>query len=183
LLHAAHIMTNAAFLTEYYEIYPFGDDRVRHARPLSTKRLAIRLECLYNSADDGVIDPTSEYFRMLPSIDPVDISELAPHYYITSLPMDLQSHVLWWLDHHHFPIAQVIHLNTQNGDDDTTDTWISELTDLVELLDVNVFVDECENVFYALCDETATFCYLLDRPHNAHVRAGHKRLHSFKNLL
>ena len=27
LLHAAHIMCNAAFLTEYYKIYPQGDDR------------------------------------------------------------------------------------------------------------------------------------------------------------
>jgi hypothetical protein len=27
LLHAAHVMCNAAFLTEYYTIFPQGDDR------------------------------------------------------------------------------------------------------------------------------------------------------------
>lgn len=27
LLHSAHIMCNAAFLTEYYKIYPQGDNR------------------------------------------------------------------------------------------------------------------------------------------------------------
>ena len=27
LLHSAHVMCNAAFLTEYYKIYPQGDDR------------------------------------------------------------------------------------------------------------------------------------------------------------
>ena len=27
LLHSAHIMCNAAFITEYYKIYPEGDDR------------------------------------------------------------------------------------------------------------------------------------------------------------
>lgn len=27
LLHSAHLMCNAAFLTEYYSIYPQGDDR------------------------------------------------------------------------------------------------------------------------------------------------------------
>jgi hypothetical protein len=27
LLHAAHLMCNAAFLTEYYKIHPMGDDR------------------------------------------------------------------------------------------------------------------------------------------------------------
>jgi hypothetical protein len=27
LLHMAHVMTNAAFLIEYYKIYPQGDDR------------------------------------------------------------------------------------------------------------------------------------------------------------
>lgn len=28
LLHSAHLMCNAAFLTEYYKIYPQGDDRI-----------------------------------------------------------------------------------------------------------------------------------------------------------
>jgi hypothetical protein len=32
ILHSAHIMCNAAFLTEYYNIYPQGDDRqLKHA--------------------------------------------------------------------------------------------------------------------------------------------------------
>ena len=30
LLHSAHVMCNAAFLTEYYKIHPQGDDRVQN---------------------------------------------------------------------------------------------------------------------------------------------------------
>lgn len=31
LHHSAHVMCNAAFLTEYYQIHPQGDDRFRHS--------------------------------------------------------------------------------------------------------------------------------------------------------
>ncbi len=40
ILHSAHVMCNAAFLTEYYKIYPEGDDRP--SQTTYSKSLVIR---------------------------------------------------------------------------------------------------------------------------------------------
>lgn len=42
LLHTAHIMANASFLTEYYKIYPQGDDR--HIRYLNAPRIGLDID-------------------------------------------------------------------------------------------------------------------------------------------
>ena len=42
LLHSAHVMCNAAFLTEYYKIFPQGDDRPH--RYLNTPKIGLDID-------------------------------------------------------------------------------------------------------------------------------------------
>ncbi len=51
LLHTAHIMCNAGFLSEYYKIYPQGDDRLHHY--LSTPRVCLDADIIVPSKDLG----------------------------------------------------------------------------------------------------------------------------------
>ena len=133
LLHAAHVMCNAAFLTEYYKIYPQGDDRPH--KYLNRAMIGLDVDeviCDFTSGWSKIhkVDerPTSWnydrqmgarfrkmkasgklnsfYLNLKPKIKPEDIP-FEPCCYVTSRPVD-SSITVEWLDKHKFPGSPVI---------------------------------------------------------------------------
>lgn len=189
----AKVMTNAAFLTEYYRIYPQGDDRQHQYLKLPKIGLDI---------DDVLADfipefakrfnlpiPTawawtynkSECFKQIqgkeldefllalpPKIDPSTIP-FEPHCYITARnsPKEITEK---WLEMHGFPCAPVISV----GHDQSK-------VDVARGSGIDVFVDDRFDTFVEL--NNAGICtYLFDCTHNQRYDVGSKRIYSLNDL-
>lgn len=127
LLHTAHIMCNAGFLTEYYKIYPQGDDRPH--KYLKTPKIGLDIDEVladwvghwtkYHGQEvpkRGILTEIlvkkfellkdDEFWVSIPvKTNPADI-HFEPHCYITSRSIPKQ----WteeWLDKNGFPTMPV----------------------------------------------------------------------------
>ena len=192
LLHSAHIMCNSAFITEYYKIYPQGDDRphryllqnkigldidevladfvgaIIKRFPDKVKQRSIYWndatlhECLSQVKDD-------EDFWL--SIEPT-IKELPfePHCYITSRsisPIITQK----WLDMNGFPHAPLYALVSGQSK-----------VEAAKESGCDVFVDDSYEHFVDL-NRNGIFCYLFDAPHNRRYDVGFRRIKSLNELV
>lgn len=191
LLHSAHVMCNAGFLTEYYKTYPQGDDRPHNY--LSRSKVGLDVDevladwvghwCKYFDLDiptawnfDRDIGAkfkelkNNELFWMtLPrKIDPKDIP-FEPHCYITSRSVP-QEWTEQWLDKMGFPTAPVY----------TVGLGESKI-DIAKKSGIDIFVDDRFENFVEL-NNAGICCYLFDAPHNQRYDVGHKRIYSLKEL-
>lgn len=194
-LHSAHIMCNAMFLTEYYKIYPQGDDRPHNY--LRTPKIGLDVdEVIANwvgawqerfdlpepqswSFDYDIFDRFNKmnnagelisfYKSLKPRIDPSDIP-FEPHCYITSRPVP--SHVTrWWIENNGFPTSPVHSV----GIDESK-------VDVAKKAGVDIFVDDCFKNFVEL--NNAGICtFLWDAPHNQRYDVGFKRIKSLGELV
>lgn len=196
LLHMAHVMCNAGFLTEYYKIYPQGDDRPHTYLDIPKIGLDIdEVLCDWLGAWRelwGIKDaPTSWYFdrqilkrfedmkkdgtlddfylQLKPLIKGEDIP-FEPHCYITSRPVPTEISELW-LDMNGFPSRPVY----------TTSSEKSKV-DLAKEAGVEIFVDDSFSNFESL-NKAGICCYLYDTPHNQRYDVGHKRIKSLNELI
>lgn len=195
LLHSAHVMCNAAFLTEYYKIYPQGDDRPHSY--LSNLKIGLdidevicdwlgawrkywNIENVPNSwyfdrdiafrftdlEKRGMLDDF--YLSLEPLIDPKDIP-FEPYCYITSRPV--ASHITEkWLDVHGFPASKVY-----------TVPMGKSKVEIAKESGVDIFIDDKFENFVEL-NKAGICCYLYDTPHNQRYDVGHKRIKSLKDL-
>ena len=193
LLHSAHVMCNAAFLTQYYKTYPQGDDRAHTY--LNRSRIALDI-------DDVICDwvrpwcalhempnPTSwqfdraishkfdkmrgenldNFYSSLPALISPDDIPFEPVCYITSRPVSSQV-TEQWLDKHGFPAAPVI----------TVGLGMSKV-EALESMKVDVMVDDRYDNFVEI-NKAGIFCYLYDANHNQRYDVGFKRIYSLKEL-
>lgn len=191
LLHTAHIMCNAAFLTEYYKKYPQGDDRPHNY--LQPKKIGLDID---EVLADWVKHWTTYYGEEIPSnwsfdrnigtkfesmkenkdfwlsipvkTKPEDIP-FEPHCYITSrsIPKEWSEE---WLDKNGFATNKVYSVGF----------GVSKV-DVAKESGVDIFVDDCYKNFVEL--NNAGICtYLFDAPHNQRYEVGHKRIKSLKEL-
>lgn len=191
LLHTAHIMCNAAFLTEYYKIYPQGDDRPH----LYLKRAKIGLD-IDEVLADWVGHWTKRHKQDVPSswnfdrdinqkfkslkndkkfwmsipakIKPADIP-FEPHCYITSRPIPKK----WteqWLDKHGFPAVPVYTVGLEESK-----------VDVAKKSGIEIFVDDRFENFVEL-NNAGIFCFLFDAAHNQRYDVGYRRIKSLSEI-
>jgi hypothetical protein len=172
LLHSAHIMCNAAFLTEYYKIYPQGDTRDR--KPDFKFGLTLNLftdVCMSLSGDSGLgfkNTPTNTFacLSFWESLKPKPIKlNFIPHcIFATGIPKSNEAEYLLrrWL------------MNNYNFDP----TFIRFTYDDLSDLDFIVEID-----YKAFCKlRTKIFCYLVTTTANQAYDVGHRRLFDLSEI-
>lgn len=192
LLHTAHIMCNAAFLTEYYKIYPQGDDRPHsYLTPLKIgldidEVLADFIGAMMERFPDDITE-RSEYWNcpnLAPKfkevvddesfwmgIKPTQISlPFEPHCYITSRSIDSEI-TERWLSENGYPKAKVYTVGVNKSK-----------VEVAKESGIDIFVDDRYENFVELNRE-GICCYLWDAPHNQRYDVGHKRIKELSDLL
>ncbi len=191
LMHIDHILTNAAFLKEYYKIYPQGDDRPQ--RYLSMPKIGLDIDEVLADFVGAMMErfPDMEN-RSLYWNDPHildnfgviknDISfwenmkaktndlPFEPHCYITSRPIPVEI-TEKWLKKNGFPKAKVYSI----GHDESK-------VEIAKKSGLEIFVDDRYENFVDL-NKAGICCFLYDAPHNQRYDVGYKRIKSLSELL
>lgn len=191
LLHSAHIMCNAAFLTEYYKIYPQGDDRIHwyKLRPrigLDVDEVLADFVSAYNERFGIETKPTNWNFdpklkeriqelkndkdfwmNIKPLISPSDIP-FEPFCYVTSrvCPAEWTAE---WLEKNGFSCRPVYC------------TYGEDKVEACKTAGVEWYIDDRFENFVKLNDE-GICCFLWDAPHNSRYEVGAKRIKKFSDL-
>ena len=191
ILHSAHVMCNAAFLTEYYKIYPQGDDREAwYKKPLKS---------VWCDLDGCIIDYEKHFLEYLnlPKDHPTDWCDhrfreefdkikhdekfwssipalITPSEitypikgYVTSRPISNKV-TEEWLRVNGFPKKTLI--NVDGGKK-------SEV-----LKQGDIMVDDSMDNFIDMQSNGIT-CYLMTRPHNIKYDVGHWRVNNIKEFF
>lgn len=188
LLHMAHVMTNAAFLLEYYNSYPQGDDRVLpyHKTPkigLDIDEVLADFVGSYTarygpqSVESWDFDPNIRerlqelkedrefWMNIKPKIKPSEIP-FEPHCYITSRVCPTEWTVEW-LHKNGFPMSPVY----------TTDKKALKAKEV----GVDWFIDDRYSNFVDM-NSQGVCCFLYDAPHNQRYYVGYRRVDSLQGL-
>ena len=189
LLHSAHVMCNAGFLTEYYRIYPQGDDRPKRIIP----RIGLDI--------DGVLADFSTAFCKHCGISPQAVDRWWWTYAWREHKHELIGNEAFWLNIEpllsgsDLPFEPVCYCTDRTIDTSITEQWLEKngfpcvpvITvngNKIEALKdkVDIFVDDCYDNYIQL--NNAGICtYLWDRPHNRKYDVGFKRLTDLKGLV
>jgi len=182
LLHDGHIMCNAAFLTEYYKIFPQGDDRplpYLHQKRIGTdiddvladfipafsRRCNIPSAKHWNYHTDFMNDYNNLedfFFENLPCIIHPNEIPFEPVVYITSRRANLAEATHKWLfENNNYPVAPLVFANDK--------------LDACREYNLDVFIDDKYETFIHL-NKNGVLCYLFDAPHNRKYNVGHKRI-------
>lgn len=191
LLHSAHVMCNAAFLTEYYKIFPQGDDRPHQY--LRTSKIGLDIDEVladwvghwtrYHGQevpetwnfDRSIgekfrkLKDDKEFWLSIPvKTNPSDI-HFEPHCYITSrsIPKEWTEE---WLDKNGFPTMPVYSVGINQSK-----------VEVAKESGIDIFVDDRFENFVEL-NNAGICCYLFDAPHNQRYKVGHKRIKSLADL-
>ena len=190
LLHLEHLITNAAFLIEYYRTHPEFDDRPR-----------ARTQCIGLDIDDVLADFVSAYRKRFgiernveswnfdenmkenmkilngerdfwlslePKVNPSEIP-FEPHCYITarSIPVEW---TLEWLKKHNFPVRPVHSVG-----------YATSKSKAVKESGCTWFVDDGYHNFEDI-NRAGVCCFLFDSPQNRRYDVGARRIKSLKEL-
>jgi len=193
LLHIAHVMTQAAFLTEYYRIYPQGDDR-RH-RCLKTPKIGLDLDevivdwleswCKKHGIKkpvyfwhfdnemqqrfDEMKDDKDFWINIKPKVSPKDLP-FEPHCYITSRSID-KSWTEEWLQKNGFTSVPLYSIG-----------FGESKVEAAKLSGIEWFIDDSMSNFTQL--NNAGICtFLMDCDHNKKYDVGYKRIMNFDDFF
>ena len=190
LLHSAHVMCNAAFLTEYYKIYPQGDNRYKRSIPrigLDIDGVLVEFSGGYNkhfgtpSAVWWNWDPkfkerfssisNKKYFwdKLERKCDPSTIP-FSPVCYITDRPIPVEW-TIEWLYRNGFASVPVFTANSKKSK-----------ADIAKEQHLDIFVDD-SYINYEAMNDAGICCYLFDCTHNRRFSVGARRIHSLVELL
>lgn len=184
LLHINHVLCNAAFLSEYYSIYPQGDDRTMN----TIRNMKIGLDVddvlsdfinaycvLFDMAipDFWCFDPNLEarlktlyddFWLNLPVKNYPDMMNFEPHIYITSRKHVSREVTMQWLISNGFPDKPL---------------FIAESPEHKAVIakenNVDIFIDDSYNNYLAM-HRHGVFCYLYTANHNQRFDVGHRRI-------
>jgi hypothetical protein len=187
MLHAAHVLTNAAFLVEYYKSFPEGDDPRRVIHPMYYKNIGLDIDGVLADFDGSFkerfgIPVTSnghydisysavekwnsvkqdESFWM--GIKPLFRGEdlvFSPKCYITSRPIDTQVSMRW-LEKNGFPCKPCI-------------TVAENKLQAVKDYNLDIFVDDKPKTFIEL-NSAGIVCFLQNTNYNQSFNVGHFRI-------
>lgn len=181
-LNIAEVAMNALILSEFYSIYPQGDDRV--IAPVNKPIVALDL-------DDTVFDFLGSYekvtgikpsdywngdYNMSKNLDelknnkdfwvnmPVkNIPNFEVDYYVTarSIPIEWTQEAI---QKNNLPKAKIYTL-----------PWNVSKIETLKKLGIQIFIDDKYET-YKECLNSGIFCYLMDAPHNRHYNVGHHRI-------
>lgn len=198
MLHSAHVMCNAAFLTEYYKIYPQGDDRPHHY--LGKRKIGLDI--------DGVLaDFDTAWQERAVAMGLKDESTIAPaeswniSYAFSAMWPEVLADKEFWLslkpmvDPRSLPFEPSFYVTARGIPNEWTEEWLEKhgfacqpvystsgcKLEKVKELAPDIFVDDNWDNFVKL--NRAGICtYLLDQPHNRRYNVGYKRLMSLTDL-
>ncbi len=191
LLHTAHMMCNAAFLTEYYRIYPQGDDRPH--KYLKRAKIGLDIDDVlsdfvaywadYHKSEVGsawnfdrnmndkfeALKDNKDFWLSIPvKTKPSDIP-FEPHCYITSRSIP-QEWTEKWLDMNGFPTVPVYSIGLGQSK-----------VDVAKESGIDIFVDDKFDNFVEL-NKAGICCFLFDAPHNKRYNVGYKRISSLSHF-
>lgn len=192
-LHSAHVMCNAMFLSEFYDIYPQGDDRPH--KYLKTPRIGLDIDDVLAdwmgsfSEINKIERPTSwmfdrylgqmfeemkdrgydidDWMANLPILTPPDEIPFEPVVYITSREHCPIECAYAWLDKNKYPAVPVVQTKDKVA--------------ACKEHKVDIFVDDKFQNFVDI-NRAGILCYLFDAPHNRRYNVGHKRIYNLKQL-
>lgn len=191
LLHMAHAMTNAAFITEYYKIFPQGDDR-QHTY-LNTPKIGLDIDDVladfvgHYANTFGLVLPTAwkwdrqisdrlqelkdnkEFWLSMPVKTPASDISFEPHCYVTARIAKTE----WteeWLDMNGFPAAKVYSIYPSK-----------DKVGVIKESGTQIFVDDSFDNFVEL-NNAGICCFLFDALHNRRYKVGYKRITSLLEL-
>lgn len=192
LHHTAHIMCNAAFLTEYYRIYPQGDDRPHGY--LKRPKVGLDIdevladwvghwcrhfdneipEC-WNfdrdiSAKFETMKSHKEFWMGIPVKTAPSEIPFEPHCYITSRSIPVEW-TIEWLDANKFPTAPVYSVAPRESK-----------VEKAQQSGIDIFVDDRFDTFVEL-NQAGICCFLFDALHNRRYDVGFKRIHNLQELF
>ena len=183
LLHIAEVAANALILSEFYTIYPQGDDRV--IAPVNKPIVGLDL-------DDTVFDFMGSYekrtgakladywnsdYNMRQNLDQLKDDKdfwvnmpvknrpnFEVDYYITarSIPVEWTEEAI---QKNNLPKAKVFTL-----------PWNESKIDTLKSLNISIMIDDKYETFKE-CLNSGIFCYLMDAPHNKYYNVGHHRIY------
>lgn len=191
LLHSAHVMCNAAFLTEYYKLYPQGDDRNHwysfHPKiGIDIDEVLANFISHYNTKFNIDIVPYNwnydfnmkerlsslkddyDFWINIPPLIKASDLPFEPHCYITARPCKSEW-TIEWLTKHGFPTKPVY-----------TTEGLSKV-EVAKKAEINWFIDDHFDNFTAL-NNAGICCFLWDAPHNRKYDVGFRRIKSFSDL-
>jgi 5'(3')-deoxyribonucleotidase len=189
IYHSAHIAANAMFLTEFYKIYPQGDDRVtgffktpRVALDIDevladfageySKRYEIDRKALYWNFTYEMgkhlneLKDDKDFWMNLPKLRDVPFE---PVCYVTSRVIPSEW-TMEWLEKNNLPCAPVETVGIDQSKVDALKKHKAE-----------IFVDDRYHNFREVTD-AGIFTYLMDASHNQHYNVGHRRLFDLERL-
>lgn len=192
LLHIAHVMCNAMFLTEYYNTYPEGDDRP--VKYLKTRKIGLDVDEVLSDFVGAMMDrfpeiPERPIFwndhllseKFIEIKDDIDFwlnispkkgvlnMPFEPHCYITSRTVPSKVTELW-LKMNGLPKAPVYTVGHGKSK-----------VDIAKESGIDIFVDDRYENFVEL--NNAGICtFLMDAPHNRRYDVGYKRILKLTDL-
>jgi uncharacterized HAD superfamily protein len=203
LLHASHVVANALFLTEYYKIYPQGDDRQQHSC-LNRPRIALDI--------DGVIsDFQTQYCNHYANGSPATAQELASdddndisdcsdfksetksekedkRFWMTMKPKisprDINPEPVCYITNRKIPLKWTEAWLAKNGFPNKPVYTASDdkaKVAIAQKMDIDIFIDDEFSVFQEFSN-AGMFCYLFDTIYNQRYDVGHKRIYDLKNI-
>jgi len=192
LYHIDHVLCNAAFLKEYYKIYPEGDDR-QHLY-LRTPKIGLDIDEVladwvghwcrkfnmerpkYWTFDRDIKTKFEEmkndkdfWMSIPPLVNPKELP-FEPHCYITSRSIP-QEWTEQWLNDNEFPGVPVYSIPHGHSK-----------VEIAKQAGVEWFVDDRFENFVDL-NRNGICCFLFDAPHNQKYDVGFKRIKDLKELV
>lgn len=192
MLHSAHVMTNAMFLTEYYKVYPQGDDRktwydygykvgldiddvLSDFCPTFCKRYDLHIPKFWNF-DRSIMEKFEElkkdkdFWINLPIKTNPDSIPFEPTCYITSRSIPIE----WteeWLDKNGFSAVKVYQVGIDGSK-----------VECAKKSKIDIFIDDRYDNYLEL-NNAGIFTYLFSAPHNMRYRVGHKRINAVSEVI
>lgn len=191
LLHISHVLANAMFLSEYYNIYPQGDDR-SHSYLKNKKRYGYDIDDVlgdfigHYSKYNNIPEPSHWNFYL--NGDKYDVSTLSKEFWLSmpvkTDPKKIKNEPVCYITHRTCPVEWTIEWLEKNGFPHAPVYLVNPETsklDIAKKMELDFFVDDKYDTFQDF-NSNGLFCWLFDAPHNKKYEVGFKRIYGLDNI-